>query len=109
MPLDKTIDFLELSKKIISRGSCVRIPVVGVSMFPLIRSRDIIHFQPVKDSGVSIGDVIVYERGERMVAHRLLRKELYNGTMMLTTKGDAFIHQDRPIHQEKVLLIGGVK
>ncbi|MEA3432197.1 MAG: signal peptidase I [candidate division WOR-3 bacterium] len=99
----KKIDSLELSKEILNRGNRVRIPVIGVSMFPLFKTGDIILFEPLTHSDVSIGNVIVYKQGERMVAHRLMKIYQNNERITLVTKGDTFPDFDDPIYPEEVL------
>jgi len=99
----KRIDSLNLSREILNRGGDVRIPVVGSSMWPLIKTGDIIFIEPVDIEQISIGDIIVCRRGRRMVAHRLMKKYIDNGRTVLVTKGDTFCGFDSPFFSEDVL------
>lgn len=99
----KKIDSLNLSKEILSRGNCVRIPIVGSSMYPLLRKGDIIFIKPVDIKQISSGDIIVCQRGRRMAAHRLMKKYIDNGRIVLVTKGDSFSGFDELLYSEDVL------
>jgi len=103
MVKDKKVDSLNLSKEILGRGSSVRIPVIGSSMYPLFRKGDNIFIEPVGIERISIGDVIVCQRGKRMVAHRLMKIYQNNERITLVTKGDTFPDFDDPIYPEEVL------
>lgn len=94
---------LEISKEILRKGSLLRIPTVGSSMYPVSRSGDIITIRPTRAADVSIGDVIVYNAGRRMVAHRLVSKRKENNQVVLICQGDTFMRPDPPIRPEQVL------
>ena len=89
MTENKTVGSLILAKEILKKGSCVRIPTIGRSMFPLISN--IILVEPATAKDIKGGDILVYSAGERMVAHRLVRKITRNGKKILLTKGDTFV------------------
>lgn len=60
-------------------------------MLPLIRSGTIIQVEPVKVQDLRVGDVVVYHNyAEALLAHRLIRKSLVQGRIVLITKGDTF-------------------
>lgn len=99
----KKVASLELSQRILEKGYSVRIPVVGGSMFPLLRSGNTIIFEPMEVSKISIGDIIVYGRGRRIVAHRLVKGYQENGRVVLVTKGDSSSSLDPSIYAEDVL------
>jgi len=86
---NKTVGSLILVKEILKRGNCVRIPTLGRSMFPLISN--IVLIEPASAKDIKGGDVVVYSSGERMVAHRLVRKMTKDGKEILLTKGDTFL------------------
>jgi signal peptidase I len=89
MTKNRTVRSLTLAKEILKRGNCVRIPTLGRSMFPLIS--DIVLIEPAMAKDIKGGDIVVYSVGERMVAHRLVRKMTKNGKEILLTKGDTFV------------------
>lgn len=99
----KRVDSLNLSKEILNKGGIVRIPTIGSSMYPLFREGDNLFIEPVDRERISIGDIIVCQRGRRMVAHRLMEKYIDNGRTMFVTKGDTFTGFDDPFFSEDVL------
>ena len=86
---NKSVRSLILAKEILNRGSCVRIPTIGRSMFPLISN--IVLIEPATAKNIKCGDIVVYSAGERMIAHRLIRKITKDGKEILLTKGDTFV------------------
>ena len=80
-----------LVKEILRQGHSLRCRTLGRSMLPLIRSGNIILVEPVKVQDLCVGDVVVYHGyAEFLVAHRLIRKSLVQGRIVLITKGDTF-------------------
>ncbi len=94
---------LEISKEILREGSLLRISTVGSSMYPVSRSGDIITVRPTRAVDVSAGDVILYNAGRRMVAHRLVSKRKENNQVVLICQGDTFMRPDPSIQPEQVL------
>ena len=82
--------FLALSRGILAQGYELQCRTLGSSMFPLIHSRSLIRVQPVEPGHMRPGDVILYQSGEGLVAHRLIKKEPGPGKTVLVTRGDAF-------------------
>jgi signal peptidase I len=82
--------FLALSRGILAQGYELQCRTLGSSMFPLIQSRSLIRVQPVEPGHLRPGDVILYQSGAGLVAHRLIKKEPGPARMVLVTRGDAF-------------------
>ena len=70
-------------------------------MWPLIRSGDIVHIAPGKE--YEPGDIVLVERGQSWLLHRLLRIEENGGERQLILKGDAFSIEDAPVSSSQVL------
>lgn len=100
---DKKINPLALSKEILGGGISLRIPTVGISMHPMIRAGDIIVVESARVDDISIGDIVLYCLGEKMVAHRVIRRRVENGKMVLVTKGDSCPNFDKPVFPEHVI------
>ncbi len=98
-----TIEFLELSNEILSRGSCLRFRARGGSMSPFIRDGDVLKVKPAEVSEIKLGDVIFCRTGNRIVAHRVIKKVSENGKGFLVTKGDSSPNSDEPLHPEDLL------
>jgi signal peptidase I len=82
--------FLALSSEILGRGHGLCCRTIGSSMFPLIRSRSLIQVEPMKPDRLCPGDVVLYQSGEGLVAHRLISKEQQQGRTWLITRGDSY-------------------
>jgi len=89
MIANKKVKSATLAKEILKRGYCVRIPTLGSSMFPLISS--IVHIEPATAEDIKVGDIAVYSSGEKLVAHRLVRKMFKGGKEILVVKGDTWL------------------
>jgi hypothetical protein len=72
-------------------------------MLPLIRPGDCLVVVPVVPNCVTVGDVIVWLDGRRLIAHRVIRVFARDGRRMFQSQGDARSRPDpaRPI--ERVL------
>jgi hypothetical protein len=78
------------------------VAVVGWSMWPLLRPGARVEFQPL--SGVpQLGAILVYDAGDLLVAHRLVRLMHQSDATRLATKGDWSSRCDPPIDPEQVL------
>lgn len=94
---------LDLSKQILARGCNLRIRSVGTCMYPFLQTGSIIKVKSVNQNDIYIGDIILFWVGEKMMAHRLVRKYIYNSKTILITKGDTSTCFDKPINFENVL------
>lgn len=102
MTLQK-VDSLSITEKILSQGKIARIPTAGVSMHPLLKTDDVIFVKSAKEAELNIGDIIVRKAGDRMFAHRLIKKSAVDGKTLLFTKGDSFPDADNPTPLENIV------
>ena len=93
-----------IAERLRANGSvCFR--VLGASMFPWIRSGDLVFVRSFAFEQASRGDVVLFERDARLFVHRVLR-EGPNGTgaaEKLITKGDALDTDDMPVSRSEFL------
>jgi len=104
---NKTVSSLILMKDILKRGYCVRVPTLGRSMFPLISNIVLIGPAIVKD--IIAGDIVVYISGERVVAHRMVRKLIKNGKEILLVKGDTWFESSTVFPEDVIGKVIGVE
>ena len=101
-----------IAARIRNNGSvCFR--VLGASMFPWVRSGDLVFVRKCAMEQVSRGEVIVFERGERLFVHRVLRDikieagrggdAAENLCATLRTKGDALDCEDAAVSPSEFL------
>ena len=63
--------------------------VEGQSMEPLFHTGDLVVLVPVDDGGVTVGDIVVYEKKGRFIIHRVIYiYESQSGELCLVTMGD---------------------
>lgn len=64
--------FLHLSKRLLEEGYCVRFRAGGTSMEPAINDGDALTVQPVEPVAVRPGDILLYRKYQRDIAHRVV-------------------------------------
>ncbi|MBI5653986.1 MAG: signal peptidase I [Chloroflexi bacterium] len=77
------------------------ITIVGASMLPLLRAGDRVIVEPRQQ--IQPGAIVVFQQGDQLIAHRVLRIEDRAGQVVLTTKGDATWHLDPPVRADAIL------
>jgi len=61
----------------------------GLSMYPLIPDGSILTFVPRDaDRSIVFGDIVLFERGDMLVAHRVLNSFYKDGSLWFREKGD---------------------
>lgn len=90
----------QLSIQLLRDGHQVRIPAGGVSMFPYLRKGDLLQVEPVSPESLEPGDIIVFQRREQLIAHRLsgIERSGSKDDFKATTIGDACATYDEPVH-----------
>jgi len=63
-------------------------PVKGMSMLPNINEGDLVLIKPCSTKDVNIGEIVVYQRGDTFIIHRVVNKVMKDGEILLMTKGD---------------------
>lgn len=88
-------------------GKAACVFVTGGSMWPAIRSGDIVFVKGAAISQVSAGQVAVFEREGRLFVHRILARIDATGQegkgSFLLTKGDALGGTDLPVSSQEFL------
>ena len=74
----------------------LRLRAHGCSMFPVIRSGDVLSIGHCATEAVQPGDVVLVAEGDRLFAHRLIEKHLRNNEWFLVTRGDSHWRNDPP-------------
>ena len=95
---EKTI---QLGKVLLREGYAVKLTVGGTSMFPSVRSRQVVKVIPADPRNLFAGDIVVFERGGQLIAHRLISLNKMQHTFI--TKGDFTIRRDPVLCEEDIL------
>lgn len=95
-----------IAAKLRANGSaCFR--VLGASMFPWIRSGDYVFVRRSAFGAAAVGEVILYERNQRLFVHRVIRRvadsSIGQSASLLITKGDALDGKDLPVSESEFL------
>ena len=86
-----------------ARFGALRLKVSGCSMLPSIWPGDVLSIQKANLRNLSPADVVVFRRGSRLFAHRLLRTVTDAGSTYLATRGDGLEEPDLPVWPADVL------
>ena len=89
--------------KILAKALHTQYPLATItsgSMWPVLKTDDLIVMRGISGSEAKIGQIIVYQNtAQGFTIHRLIRKE----EGMLVTKGDANEAEDPPISEQDVI------
>jgi signal peptidase I len=89
-------DVLQLSGR-------ARVCVSGSSMLPSIRPGDILLVQRTELHEAAPGDVVLFAREDRLIAHRVISQDCNNGIPYLLTCGDLLDSNDSPVFANELL------
>lgn len=81
----------------------VRLRVSGTSMAPGIRPGDLLSVERAKLKEISAGQVVVFSREGRLIAHRVIAKTENAGETCLVTRGDRRWRNDAPVSSAEVV------
>ncbi|HET6929643.1 MAG TPA: signal peptidase I [Candidatus Acidoferrum sp.] len=88
-----------------SGWACVR--VRGTSMTPAVQPGDLLTIQHTNFQEISIGQIVLYARGGRLITHRVVEKSGGPQAPHLITRGDRVAQNDSPVSPDE--LLGRVK
>lgn len=89
----------ELARATLAQAGTVQVRVTGGSMGPWIRSGDVVELEPALPGGVRRGEVLVFERNGKLIAHRAVRRT----TSGWITRGDALDAPDALVSDAAVV------
>ena len=87
----------ELAAEVADSFGRVRLRVSGTSMAPAIRPGDLLSVEPADPAELSPGEIVVFTREGRLIAHRLVGKTESVGEGFLVTRGDRARRNDSPV------------
>ena len=89
----------ELAAEVLRSSGCLRLRVTGRSMLPTIWPGDMLIIEPLGSSSVAEGEIVLFDRLLRLVAHRVVRKE----DSRVLTRGDALAVPDAPLDENELM------
>ena len=96
-----------LRKEIISQGRSVQILASGYSMFPFLRKGDLLTVEPVPMETIKRGDIVVFEMGEKWIAHRVINIKRESNKLNFIPRGDTNLFCDLMV--SKINYVGKIQ
>jgi signal peptidase I len=93
----------ELAAEVNRRFGSLQLLVSGSSMVPVVRPGDVLHVRHSEVTDLSKGDIVVFRRAGRLIAHRAVRAPGKFGKGLLVTQGDRVRRKDAPILGSELL------
>ena len=103
----------ELISQLLQDGHLVRFRAPGKSMQPAILDGDCLMAEPIGPAAIKMGDIIVYQAEQRIIAHRVM--DIGKGEIAQTQpaarmthysfilRGDASYSYDEPVYPDQIL------
>jgi len=92
-----------LISDVLQLSGTARVCVTGSSMLPSIRPGDILLVQRTEVNEVAPGDIAVFAREDRLIAHRVISQDHKYGIPCLVTCGDSLDKNDLPVFANELL------
>lgn len=100
---DEETFWLTWCKEELQKGRAVHLPAKGLSMFPTIWPKTILHLESKAFSKVEVGEVIAFERNLQFVVHRVVKKAIHHELQIIYTQGDSNWQLDERISEEQFI------
>jgi signal peptidase len=94
---------LELAVEVARTFGCLRLRVTGTSMMPAIRPGDLLSIGHVDIRETSPGEIVLFARGGRLFAHRIVDRGCGSRDPYLVTRGDRLLDSDPPVGQSELV------
>ena len=91
--------FADFVQEFIAQGRSFRFQARGGSMWPTIKDGELLHIQPIGKTGLRRGDIVLFNQGGRLKAHRIIAPQ----TEHVVTRGDACADSDEVILRSDIL------
>ncbi len=93
----------ELLADALRSGGVATLRVFGGSMWPWLRSGDVLSVRRKDPAHIHPGEIVLFLREGRLYAHRVIRRISHSGRAVLITKGDALPRADAPLADDELL------
>jgi len=92
-----------LAGDVVRRFGGGRLRVFGTSMVPSILPGDLISVRRANLCEISLGEIVLYSRDDRLFAHRVVARAGSHDDPRLITRGDRLSHSDPPVSSLEML------
>lgn len=93
----------ELAAQVVRSFGILRLEVTGLSMLPSVRPGDTLFIERRRMREIAAGDIVLFARQGKLVAHRVLCKTTVGGVLHAITRGDALLSPDDPVSPTELL------
>jgi signal peptidase I len=93
----------ELAAQVLRSFGMLRLEVTGLSMLPSVRPGDILFIERRDMREIAAGDIVLFARQGKLVAHRVLCKTTVGGMSHAITRGDGLLLPDDPVSPTELL------
>ncbi len=94
---------LDFAEELLEDNHQLSFSMRGNSMYPALKSGDVGIVEKCSITDIQIGDIIVFKQNGELVAHRLVKIIVNDGTHLLVAKGDKNMHPDKPFAIEALI------
>jgi signal peptidase I len=92
-----------LAAQVLQSFGTLRLEVTGLSMLPSVWPGDILFLDRRDMSAITAGDIVLFARLGKLVAHRVLCKTFVDGQPRAITRGDSMVSPDAPVSPAELL------
>jgi signal peptidase I len=93
----------EMAAQVLRTFGALRLEVTGLSMLPSIWPGDVLLIERREMRAIGAGDIVVFARQEKLVAHRALHKTVVGEESYAITRGDSLLSADEPVSPAELL------
>jgi signal peptidase I len=91
-----------MAAEILQASGILHLRVTGSSMLPTLWPGDIVTLQSVIPQPVSVGEVVLFQRDNQFVIHRVSRI-LSSRENLIITRGDSMADEDSPVSSSELM------
>ena len=93
----------ELAANVLRSFGKLRLEVGGLSMLPSVWPGDILLIERSEMKEITAGDIVLFARQGRLVAHRVTSKSAMGDMSLAITQGDGLLSPDDPVSPTELL------
>jgi Peptidase S24-like len=93
----------EMAAQVLRTFGALRLEVTGLSMLPSVWPGDLLFIERRGMGEIAAGEIVLFARGGKLVAHRVLRKMVVGDETHAITRGDSLLSADNPVSPAELL------
>lgn len=93
----------ELATELLRSFGTLRLRITGTSMLPIVWPGDILTVSSHDAAKALPGDIVLFHRGGKLVAHRVVERTIDQNQIQWVTRGDAVGDNDAPVSSQELL------